>query len=294
MEGIENNSSQNERHVSTHKMICWQIINYCNRECPFCISQSNPKKPILNSDREGIVKRFNELGVEKISISGGEPFLFPEIGKIIQLVHELGMDVQITTNADLLMRKLPSWFLEYLPPLNFSFYGNAEYHAQYMGNGHYNRLLHLAKKLNSNCSLGANFMLSDDTFPYIEQFLADTYDSGFSRVLFITKMPSRKKSKITDKSAKWVSSIKQSLSGLDIEFSQGVRLHDYRKDLFFIVCNELGVLFINDKSYSSQITLGSIFDKTLSMPNNGNIPIKTAINNIWNKRYQTNSIKLIN
>lgn len=49
-----------------------------------------------------IISHAVKMGVENIAISGGEPFLHPEIKEIISIINENGLTPTIITNLTLL------------------------------------------------------------------------------------------------------------------------------------------------------------------------------------------------
>jgi organic radical activating enzyme/TusA-related sulfurtransferase len=65
----------------------WLYTNFdCNLSCDYCCVRSSPKTPrrALGLDRvRQIAQEAAELGVTEIFVTGGEPFMLPEIGEII-------------------------------------------------------------------------------------------------------------------------------------------------------------------------------------------------------------------
>jgi TusA-related sulfurtransferase len=65
----------------------WLYTNFdCNLSCEYCCVRSSPKAPRrpLGIDRvQRIAIEAMELGVSEIFVTGGEPFLLPDIGEII-------------------------------------------------------------------------------------------------------------------------------------------------------------------------------------------------------------------
>ncbi len=76
-----------------------EIVQSCPNQCIFCSSFATPDSPHLISLDE--VRRIGneavELGLKKISISGGEPLLHPEIFQIVNTLSSIGLDVSIYT-----------------------------------------------------------------------------------------------------------------------------------------------------------------------------------------------------
>ena len=65
----------------------WLYTNFdCNLRCDYCCVRSSPKAPrrALGLERvKRIAVEAAELGVEEIFVTGGEPFLLPDIGEIL-------------------------------------------------------------------------------------------------------------------------------------------------------------------------------------------------------------------
>ena len=76
-----------------------EITSVCNRKCPYCYNDSTEVGKILN--QELLFRIFEEchrLGITSISLSGGEPFLHPNIYEILSKIEELQMRATIVTN----------------------------------------------------------------------------------------------------------------------------------------------------------------------------------------------------
>ena len=65
----------------------WLYTNFdCNLSCDYCCVRSSPKAPrrALGLDRvRRIASEARDLGVKEIFLTGGEPFMLPDIGEII-------------------------------------------------------------------------------------------------------------------------------------------------------------------------------------------------------------------
>lgn len=80
----------------------WAITTSCNCKCYFCKVW---RKPIIEPTLEQAlhtVDILNEMGCYSLSITGGEPLLYPHIAEVVNYAHEKGFIVQINTNGSLL------------------------------------------------------------------------------------------------------------------------------------------------------------------------------------------------
>jgi len=82
------------------------ITKKCNSKCIYCYeegipnSRNNQPQNLDLEDFENIIKTGKELGVKRVSISGGEPTLYFEwVEELVELCHKKGLLVYLTTNA---------------------------------------------------------------------------------------------------------------------------------------------------------------------------------------------------
>lgn len=68
------------------KDLCFEVIETCLNNCTFCSSNSNCKI-ISFEDLKRVIDYFMKNGgIEKLSISGSEPFFHTELLKMIKYV----------------------------------------------------------------------------------------------------------------------------------------------------------------------------------------------------------------
>ena len=83
----------------------WLITNYsCNHRCKWCYTTNKnfvDKKMPLEFAMESL-KEMNKNGVEKCTLIGGEPTLYPHINEVIKYGSSLGMFMKIVTNGVML------------------------------------------------------------------------------------------------------------------------------------------------------------------------------------------------
>ena len=84
------------------KDLCFEIIETCLNNCMFCSSNSNCNKTqiIKYEDFKRVIDHFMENGgIEELSLSGGEPFLHPDIIKMVEYAKLLGIRTVIFTSG---------------------------------------------------------------------------------------------------------------------------------------------------------------------------------------------------
>lgn len=84
------------------KDLCFEIIDKCPNECKFCSSNSCFSKNTMVSfdDFKRVIDYFVSTGgIEELSLSGGEPFLHPDIFNMIKYSKSLGIRTVVFTSG---------------------------------------------------------------------------------------------------------------------------------------------------------------------------------------------------
>lgn len=70
------------------KDLCFEIIQTCPNHCQFCSSNSSKNEQTiitLEQYKKTIMHFIKQGGIEEISLSGGEPFLHPDLMEMVKL-----------------------------------------------------------------------------------------------------------------------------------------------------------------------------------------------------------------
>ena len=85
----------------------------CNYACTYCVPDGKrlvAAQDELSADAmvRGVAYLIEAAGIERLRITGGEPLVSPKLEALLQGVSQLGLDdISLTTNGQLLARKLP-------------------------------------------------------------------------------------------------------------------------------------------------------------------------------------------
>ena len=99
------------------KDLCFEIIQTCPNNCKFCSSNSSPdKKTIITLEQfKRVVMHFiKQGGIEEISISGGEPFLHPDLFEMVKFCKDNGIRTVIFTSGIKRANAIPPEVIEYI------------------------------------------------------------------------------------------------------------------------------------------------------------------------------------
>lgn len=129
----------------------------CQYNCFLCAAKHlNKGSDTLNTGQIlKIVKEAKDLGCININLTGGEPLLHQELGKIVRIISKNGLMAGLITNGRLIERDLlRSLKKNGLTELAISIHGDEEYHDNFTGiKGAYRkavRSIEIAKSINLN------------------------------------------------------------------------------------------------------------------------------------------------
>ena len=99
------------------KDLCFEVIQTCPNKCKFCSSNSSKDKKTMISleDFKRVVKYFlNQGGIKEISISGGEPFLHPNLFEMVKFCKEKGIRTVVFTSGIKKNNDIPDEMKQYI------------------------------------------------------------------------------------------------------------------------------------------------------------------------------------
>ncbi len=111
------------------------LLDRCNLGCKHCyLNASENGKHVLPLD---LVKRTideaNELGIKSVQFSGGEPFLYPHIYKVLNSTKGKNFKVTLSTNGTLINDESAELLAEIDAYVVTSIDGPADYHDMFRG-----------------------------------------------------------------------------------------------------------------------------------------------------------------
>ncbi len=150
----------------TLKELWFHTGTICNLSCPFCLEGSKPGDDRLNKitldDVKPLVEEALEVGVERFSFTGGEPFVIKDMVKILDYCLDFRPCLVLTNATAPLQKRLDDIkpLLDKKHDLNFrvSFdYHDSKKHDQGRGEGNFEVALQTLGKLNA---LGFNVSIA--------------------------------------------------------------------------------------------------------------------------------------
>ena len=81
------------------RSLCWNITPRCNSYCKFCY-RNLKKREIELSENMGIINIISKLKIEKITFSGGECLLYPNLIDLLKKCHKLNIKTSVITKVN--------------------------------------------------------------------------------------------------------------------------------------------------------------------------------------------------
>lgn len=121
------------------------VTTHCNLNCRHCYVPGTDHVPGLLTlgDFERIINLLDRWGIHVIEIAGGEPFVHPEICRILDCAASRQFSLVVFTNGTLLEKWLDKRLVDQVAQFLISIDGPEEYHDSFRGrNGAFERTMH--------------------------------------------------------------------------------------------------------------------------------------------------------
>lgn len=83
----------------------FHVTSRCNQECPYCWGpQDFDDAEVDSKTAAAIVRKIAKSGAQRIVFTGGDPILRSDIGMLIRLAKQEGLEVALSTTGDELTR----------------------------------------------------------------------------------------------------------------------------------------------------------------------------------------------
>lgn len=125
-----------DREPSRQKadVLMLHLLGRCNLECDHCYMNGSPRRT-ERLELDTVLRAIGEcpsLGVGSISLTGGEPLLYPELDRVVEAAAALaGVTVTLCTNGTLLTERRAASFRQAGLRLNVSIDGRPDFHDRF-------------------------------------------------------------------------------------------------------------------------------------------------------------------
>jgi AdoMet-dependent heme synthase len=181
----------------------WHLTERCNLRCLHCYQDGRPAGEMTPEEivrtttiLSDTISQWSELYEipfsPSINVTGGEPFLHPDLSEILTSLHRNNFDLYILTNGTLVDRREAAMLAEIpVKGVQVSLEGPEKVHDNIRGKGSFQSairgVIHL---LSQNLRVTLNFTLSALNVDYIEEMAALGSSLGVQRIGFSRLVPS--------------------------------------------------------------------------------------------------------
>lgn len=119
-----------------HRKALIQICEPCNELCKHCFVNATKRGEYmpLEAVRTKLIPQLTQARVTRVTVTGGEPFMHPDLMAIVGAFHEAGMGVGVCTNATLVTDEQIGQLAAYDAHMNVSLDGfSADSHGVFRG-----------------------------------------------------------------------------------------------------------------------------------------------------------------
>ena len=129
-------------------VVGWSLTNRCNWKCAYCVRWIQNSEELTTKQIFSIIDQLSKMGTYSINLTGGEPLLRDDIGKIASYAKSKGIRVGISSNGTLIPKRIYS--IKNIDSLSLSYDGPQEVHDKQRQKGSYLHVLRAIKVAKEN------------------------------------------------------------------------------------------------------------------------------------------------
>ena len=146
------------------------ITRRCNQKCLYCQVWDTEHHELKTKEALSIIKQLSELGMHRFCLTGGEPLLREDIGRIINFAYNKNMKVEVSSNGSLVKNRISD--LKGVQVLCISLDGPEHIHDSVRGRGSFKKVIEaadIARK--KNIAVSFRSVISKMNFRYVDAIL---------------------------------------------------------------------------------------------------------------------------
>lgn len=124
----------------------------CNRRCKYCFGPQNENSFLSYEVIKKIIDNMLIFKIKNLSITGGEPFMHPDIELILKYAKEKKLNISVSTNTDFIKKEIH--LLKYVDILGIPIDSHRyEKHDEVRGNGSLYNVINTLEYIENNCQI---------------------------------------------------------------------------------------------------------------------------------------------
>ncbi len=173
------------------RSIVWVFTSICNLSCLHCYAA---KFRLLNElsieDKLKLVKEFANLGIEYVSLTGGEPLIHRDTPEIVRMLADYGIEVSVVTNGTVTSDEKLRMLAKYSVSVYVSLDGPRVIHDRIRSAGVFDKVMEfLTKARELGIRFGTVMAVSTINYTYAKQYIEIASRFEPSEIAMIPVMP---------------------------------------------------------------------------------------------------------
>ena len=141
------------------------ILESCNFKCKYCFAHFNSYSILSLDSWKSIVDNISKCeNIDTINIAGGEPFLYKDLGSLIEYIISKGLKLSIITNGSLMTEDWIKNYAKYFYMIGFSIDTLNDVASNEIGrlfsNIDFSKLIKCIREVNPNCQIKVNTVVN--------------------------------------------------------------------------------------------------------------------------------------
>lgn len=124
--------------------VVFEVTHLCNLACDYCDRHTPKPNELTLAQITKLIEEFAAMGMQGMTLDGGDPLARKDISKIVDKLHELGIKISINTNAILVPKHIES--VKKATQITVSLDGPAPYHDSIRGKDAFSRAIRGIKR----------------------------------------------------------------------------------------------------------------------------------------------------
>lgn len=186
IEIIDNSITNNA--LSFPSKIFISITEFCNLKCQHCFGKYGKSNHMNFELFKKIIDECHQYGVFEINITGGEPFLHPQITQFLEYAYNKNLNISISTNGTVLNNQLISVLNKIktkLIRISISIDGPKDFHNNFRGANSFDKTIEnisILKKIGIKTTI--NYVINRKNISLITDFLKCMKNYNFTNLSF--------------------------------------------------------------------------------------------------------------
>lgn len=173
------------------RKICWRVTRYCNLHCEHCLAghANSIRSDLSTADKLAAIREIIQAGIKRITWTGGEPTLCPDLPALLHECHLNGIVSVLTTHGLALNGNILNSLDSSLDKIRVSFDGLEKTHNEIRRGKFFTKAMDAASRVKDmGFDIEANISLLGKNIHEIPELMNMLALRGFSKIVLLSFM----------------------------------------------------------------------------------------------------------